>query len=76
MSTNYERLWRGEIVSEGTKILALCHCGKIVRLNKPFFGGKHLCHGYDQDVIDCVENAARAHADLKIHMKHTEEGPL
>ena len=45
MSIN-EQLDRGEIVSIGEpfKMYRKCDCGKIVQINKPFFGSLHVCN--------------------------------
>lgn len=39
-----EQLLRGEFVTAGNRIYAMCGgCGKVVQLNKRIFGSMHIC---------------------------------
>ena len=40
----HQRLVRGEIVSVGGKLFALCRvCHSIIRIDKPILGSLHFC---------------------------------
>ena len=42
--TMREQLLRGEFVTVGGKIYALCRqCGSMIRINKPLIGSLHIC---------------------------------
>lgn len=37
-------LARGEVIMRGSLAFGLCgECRKVIRVNRPFFGGMHLC---------------------------------